>query len=299
MTVREILIQAGFRITSETSDFYRMKPLHRESGNDTCLSVSKKTGYFTDFGTNESGPLKKLIRLTTGGDITFEPVRETVDDLKEELQITFNQEEIKALLPSYQFYNKRGISNETLALFKSGFCQGGKLYNRFVFPIINPDGVIVGLSGRSVLSQQNEKWIKWKHLGRKNKWIYPYLWSASHIRDKSEIIIVESIGNMLALWEAGYKHTLVCFGTSLSKDLLACILAASPSRIILALDNDDKSNGTNPGQEASCKIRKELEKWFDTSKICSKVTPIGQDLSDLWRSGGQKSIDNWYVSSLG
>lgn len=290
MSVKEILQNAGFRIVLETADYYRMKPLHRKCSTNTCLSVSKKTGSFTDFGSNERGSLEHLIRLTTGGKIDFEPTPNDLDDLKEEISISFNKEEIKALLPSYSFYNKKGISNETLALFQGGFCQGGKMYNRFVFPIINPNEELVGLSGRNILPKKDDKWIKWKHLGKKGKWLYPLKWSSPDIHKSKEIILVESIGNMLALWEAGYHQVLICFGTAMSKELLSAIIGANPSRVILALDTDTN----NAGQKGSAKIHAELIKWFDKSKICVKIPPIGQDLGDLWQHGGQRAIDEWY-----
>lgn len=291
MQVKDILISAGFKINSETSSHYRTRPLHRDSDNLTCLSVSKKTGYWNDFVTSESGSLSKLIKLTTGGTIDFEPEIDHLDDFKKDIPIVFNQEEIKALLPSYGFYNKKGISNETLKLFRSGFCQGGKMYGRYVFPIISPDGSLVGLSGRTLFPKTDESWIKWRHLGKRNSWLYPLLWSKEAISTKKEVILVESIGNMLALWEAGYQHVLVCFGTSMSKALLAALIGLNPNRIILAMDNDP---GANPGQKASDKIRVELEKFFDKSKICGKLTDKGMDIGDLWAKDGQQGIDSWY-----
>ena len=286
MTVREILQNAGFTILHDGPDFIRVRPLHRDGRDNNSLSVSKRNGGYRDFVTGETGTLAQLIKRSTGG--TVENIdSESENELKEDLKKAMR--EITPLFPSYSFYTKKGISPKTLELFQSGFCQWDKMYNRFVFPIYNPDNSLVGYSGRRVDNKPGVP--KWKNIGEKRKWVYPFLWNKKHINSAREIILVESIGNMLALWEAGIKNSLICFGTSLSKDLLATIIAANPNRIILGFDNDA---GSNPGQSASAKIKAELEKWFDKSKICSKVPPVGLDLSDLFSSGGKDAILNWY-----
>jgi hypothetical protein len=263
-----------------------MKPLHRVAKTD-CLSVSVRSGRFHDFATGDSGPLEKLIRMTNGGSIEFAPEKDVVAELKDE--VVPEVRDIGPLFPSYSFYNKRGISNKTLETFQAGFCQGDKMYNRFVFPIYNPDNSLVGYAGRRV--DGNDKAMKWKIVGKKNLWVYPVLWNAGSIKKSKEIIVVESIGNMLALWEAGLKHSIICFGTSCSKALLSTIISFNPKRIILGFDNDE---GANPGQTARVKMQNELEKWFDKSKICTKLTPVGRDLSDIWAQEKINGIKNWY-----
>lgn len=285
--VRSILEEAGFRIVSESGGFYRMLPLHRDSKNVTSLSVNKETGFFRDFVTDERGSLQKLIKISTGNDLKFEPEFRSSSNLKKELP--FNPAGcVTSLFPSYSFYNKKNISDATLSTFQSGFCQGGKMYARYTFPIINPDDSLMGYAGRAILP--NPK--KWKNIGPTSKWLYPLKWSKEFILAAKEVILVESIGNMLALWAAGYKQVLVCFGTSMSKSVLSALIELSPTRIILAMDNDD--NELNPGATAAARHRKELEKWFDKSKICDKLPPLGVDLSSLYEQQGKKAIDAWY-----
>lgn len=288
MTIKDILLSAGYRITMETGEYYKMRPLYRQSSSNNALSVNKKTGHFTDFVTGEKGSIEKLIRLTTGGSIEFEPEVNKIDDLKEEVQIRFNKEEIKALLPSYGFYNKRGISDETLKTFQSGYCSYGKMNDRYVFPILNPDGELVGLNGRAMRESTSPNWIKWKILGRRTSFVYPLYFNKEYIQQSRKLILVESTGNMLALWESGIRNTLVTFGTSISKKLLAAILSLNPLEIVVSMDNDEKNN--NPGQKASDKIVKELEKWFDKSQIKVKVSPLGLDWGDVLKSQGRESL---------
>ncbi len=296
MSIREALQQIGYKIELETSDFYRMRPLYRDSSTNTCLAVNKKTGWFTDWVTSQSGSFKDLVAITTGQknyEVTFDTNH--TDELKEEIMETF---QLDHLLPSYSFYNKRGISDETLKIFKGGFCNGGKMYNRFVFPIINPDGQIVGQSGRTIMPEPKDEfskksWIKWKHLGKKNKWVYPYYFNKDELIKSKQVILTESHGNMLALWEAGIKNSLIVFGTSLSKDLLASILEINPRKIIIAMDNDSKKDGSNPGLSGAQKIYQKLELWFDKSTIELRLPPLGKDIGDMLM-GSKESVQKLY-----
>lgn len=301
--VKSILIDAGFKIVMEANGWYRMKPLHRSSSTDTALAVHSKTGHFKDWGTDEKGTLEKLIRMTTGELVNFDaPPPVKVEDLKEEIQIKINKEEIKALLPAYGFYKKRGISEETLKTFQSGYCSYGKMNDRYVFPIINPDGNLVGLSGRNMRAMPSDpekakRYIKWKHLNPSKNFVFPYYYNKDEIAKQRKIILVESIGNMLALWEAGIRYSLVTFGLNLSKSLLSTIISANPEKIILSYDNDLDSKRNN-GQRASEKIEKELKKWFDSEQICSIVDADGLDLGEVLEKKGRECLIKMFNNSL-
>ena len=47
--IKEMLLDLGYSNITEDGLYYRMKPIYRESGNNTVLSVRKDTGYFIDF----------------------------------------------------------------------------------------------------------------------------------------------------------------------------------------------------------------------------------------------------------
>lgn len=297
-SVKEILIDAGFRIIMEANGWYRMKPIYRPSSTDTALAVNSQTGKFLDWGTGQKGELKELVKLATGELINFESFVQK-EQLKDDIEIKFNKEEIKALLPAYGYYNNRGISTETLKFFQSGYCSYGKMNDRYVFPIVNPDAELVGLSGRNLRKPSLDKeraksYIKWKHLGSSKNFIYPYYYNSQEIKKECKIILVESIGNMIALWEAGVKYALVTFGLNLSKKLLSTIISASPSKIILSYDNDIDGKSNN-GQNASAKIEKEIRKWFDNDQVCSIVDSDGLDLGDVLEKKGENSLRKMFL----
>lgn len=267
--VRDMLQDMGYHITCENGEFARMRPLYRDSDNDTVLSVNLRTGQFKDFKTGLSGTIQYLARITTGEELPdFEPA--TQKDMSLEFPIKFNKEIIKTLLPSYNFYNKKGISIETLKFFDSGLCTEGRLSDRIVFPIFHSNGELRGLSGRDATGK---KTIKWKHLGRGTSWDYPYFYVKDFIKD--EVFLVESIGDMLALFEAGIKNVLVLFGVSIKKELLCRLLSMNLKKIFITTNIDENK----VGQEAALKLKSELEKWFGSNKIHIKHPP--EEFNDL------------------
>ena len=97
-----------------------------------------------------------------------------------------------------------------------------KLYNRYVFPIWDTNtSRVLGFTGRDI---SNKHPLKWKILGKKSDWLYPFFCNKKYIKETNQIILVESIGDMLALWENGIMNSIVTFGTecvSTDKKLIA------------------------------------------------------------------------------
>ena len=50
--VKEVLLSVGYSNIVEDAKTYRMRPIYRESNNNTVLSVKKDTGHFIDFSKN-------------------------------------------------------------------------------------------------------------------------------------------------------------------------------------------------------------------------------------------------------
>jgi hypothetical protein len=79
----------------------------------------------------------------------------------------YNESMLDGLVKDHSYWFKRGIKEETVAEFKGGTAKKGNMINRYVFPIYNPSGKIVGFSGRSLIDSNRSDFIKWKHLGDK------------------------------------------------------------------------------------------------------------------------------------
>lgn len=270
--IRETLIDLGYSIVQESDDYFRMKPLYRESKTETALSVNKTTGQFYDFATQQKGSLKQLIKLTTGESVDVQ-IDQVATVQKEKIDQVFSESILETLFPSYSYFNKRGISSETLKEFKGGLATNGKMYGRFVFPIFRPDGKINGFTGRDVTN--NSKRVKWKHLGRTNRWVYPLFFNRKYI--EKDLIIVESIGDMLSLWEAGVRNTLVIFGSYLNKEPLKTILGLGLNRVIISTNNDEN----NAGQESAKKIAEKLNPWFPKENVLIKLPTNKNDFGEM------------------
>jgi Toprim-like len=189
----------------------------------------------------------------------FKAFNDTEDPFTKSVKYYSNDDIVDLKRDSF-YWGKRGVSQETLDVFEGGVCKTGKMYQRYVFPIFNARKKIQGFSGRDITGQSR---IKWKHIGRKNEWAYPFIFNHQIIREKRELILVESIGDMLSLWQSGIKNTGVTFGTEAGGGLLKAIIRLDPKRIILATNNDDN----RAGQKAATKIQSTLVHFFDPAQL--------------------------------
>src|SRR5579872_847092 len=229
--IKDVLISLGY-VTRDFGKSWRCKPLYRESDNNTSLSINKENGRWIDFGTAQTGNFHSLVQLTLG--------LKSPDEAKEMLKNNFNftpvytnqEPQIKQvkkfpsdllvkLLRDNSYWNNRKISNVTLDTFKGGVSTAGKMKDRYVFPVFDPDGALIGATGRSLIPNPT---IKWKIIGPKMEFVYPLFANKSEIRALKRVILVESIGDMLSLWEAGVKNVLVCFGIEIGIGLLNGLL---------------------------------------------------------------------------
>lgn len=197
--------------------------------------LEDKAKYYTGFNNDAEDPFNKSAKYYSNDDLV---------DLKQD----------------YSYWNNRGVSDETLKVFGGGLCATGKMYQRYVFPIFDSRKKIQGFSGRDVTGKSK---IKWKHIGRKNEWAYPFIFTHQFIKETKQLILIESIGDMLSLWESGIKNTGITFGTEAGGGLLKAIIRLDPDQIIVATNNDENK----AGQKAATKIRSTLVEFFDPAQI--------------------------------
>ena len=275
-SIENILIELGYNLSSEGSRYWRARPIYRSSQNSTSLRIYKDTGFFVDFSANISGSFEELINLSLGlknikeakswlQNRNFESNSIVFHKPKISMVPTFNDDYPSTLQKNYYFFNKRGITDETLKNFECGVDMTGKMNNRFVFVIRDEEGKIIGLVGRDLLSRGT----KWKNMGKKSKWLFPDI-ALPYIKDKKEVILVESIGDMLALWEAGIKNTMVIFGVRLSNELANLLACLNLKNIIIATNNDSIKE-ENWGAKAAQGIHKKLCNLVDESILTIKL----------------------------
>lgn len=280
-SVRDVLINIGY----DPKDFgstFRAKPLYRDSNNNTSLIIDKETGKWHDFGTNQGGDLQQLIKVSLG--ISSEEelskylagyVPTTQKHVKIEQQKIYPKELLVKLKKDYSYWEGRGVSKETLELLQGGIADNGKMANRYVFPIFNSQDELVGFCGRS-LSKCPE--IKWKILGAKSNWCYPLKINKSIIAESGEVILLESLGDFLSLWEAGIKNSIVCFGVEVSSTIISSLIKLDVKKIILGFNNDIGNNEV--GNKAAQRAKDKLSSYFDEDQI-QIALPVKKDFGEM------------------
>jgi len=285
---REILEDMGYSNILDNGKELRTKPIYRESSSGTVLSVRKDTGHFIDFSKQISGSFHDLVKLSLGlksfteanNYLTDRGVSSEKTIRKPEVNSTriFPHSYLSKFVPDHSYWTNRGISPETLRLFQGGVVQSGTMANRYVFPIFNSREELVGISGRCILNGQSKARPKWKHRGAKAKWRYPLQANYQHLKGEGEVFLVESIGDMLAMWEGGIKNSIVTFGLDVSTALIQLFLKIDPDKIYISFNNDESNN--RAGNKAAEKAKLKLNNYFDKNQISINL-PDKKDFGEM------------------
>jgi hypothetical protein len=286
LNVFQVLTDLGYKLKDHGKE-YRARPLYRDSDNDTVLKIEKNSGNWFDFKQNISGDLNSLVKLTLKLDDVDEAkqwlknknfISQIASDVEKPLiksAKSFDINILDRLENRHDYWINRNITQETISQFKGGVAHAGKMKNRYVFPIFNLKNNIIGFSGRDVT---NISKIKWKHLGEKSDFLYPLFLNHSILQEQREIILVESVGDMLNLWQSGIKNVLVTFGTSLSLPILNQMLKLDIKKIYISLNND--SNKNMAGNIGADKIHSRLKRYFDQRQL-KIALPIKKDFGEM------------------
>lgn len=131
-------------------------------------------------------------------------------------------------LKDHEYFLNRNYTKETLDDFQCGFVEsGGYMANRIVFPVLDLSENIVGFTGRTIYDECDKcgkfhmkedscdtrrktesKWIKSKKFPTDSV-IYNLYRARFPALEKSELIIVEGIPDVMRLYQIGV-HNVVC-----------------------------------------------------------------------------------------
>lgn len=194
----------------------------------------------------------------------------------------YTEQLIKRLLKT-DFYLKRGFSQATVDAFEHGKAEAHTMKGRIVFPIRDEKGFARGFSGRwagKEVKDEKGKTIcvtatgvkvpKWKHTSF-NKTNYCYRMKEAKPFCKDELIIVESIGNVMRFYDAGFKNCVACMGSFISV-MQAEQIIKNTKTVILAFDND------KAGHKAEKQSRELLEAIVNLKTIWP---PEGKDWAEI------------------
>lgn len=286
---KNTLISLGYSL-QDRGDYWQTSALFRRGDNKTAIQIWKDSGVWKDYVENSAFmPFNKLVQLTLGStdielinqslQFSSDPLLHSNNYIKTyiEMEKTYPESCLDRLLPHFTFYEKKGISTEILKQFKCGLSTEGKMYQRIIFPIYNLQNQIHGFSGRDTSKYKDRP--KWKHVGIKTKWIYPHHLSEPYISSSKEVILVESIGDVLNLYQNGIYNVLCCFGTMASPSVCSYLSAFNIDKVIIAFNNDHGKE-LNAGLEGSIKTFYRLLNMFDYKKIVIHL-PLKNDFGDM------------------
>lgn len=304
MHIKSVLEEIGYEI-KDYGYYYSTRAVYRD-GNDPTSLVIYPNGLCVDFVTAEKFSVEMLVARTlglktkeqaqqyltkkscfVGADVHFNPVILTLK--------TYPLDTLKLLLPDHSYWVKRGIGEKTVVQFKGGVCRQGRLKNRYVIPILrqaSKDFEIIGFTGRALNPKENKRWL---HFGSKSFWVYPNFLNDKIIREKKSVILVEGIGDLLSLFEAGFNNSLSLFGVEMCKALILYLIRVCPEKIIIALNND--SGKSEAGNRASEKIKNKLTNYFDERRIQICLPQGHKDWNEVLMNKGvyelQKQFENY------
>jgi len=298
--VKEILSNLGYNL-KEYSKEYRTKPLYRDSDNENVLVIYKDTGKWIDFKENITGNLQDLVRMT----LNLQDNTEAKEWITQKLPNTqtytvykkpqikqvkcYSSDVLTKLVKDHSFWTKRNISDNTMNIFEGGILKEGRMKGRYVFPIFDKERKLIGVAGRDILNRDGKMCPKWKLVGDKINWKYPLQVNAKILLESKKVILIESIGDMLSLWEAGIKNTIVTFGINLNTSILNTLLILNPNKIYISFNND--SNKNNAGNIAAEKTKEKLLKHFDKQQI-DIVLPSKKDFGEMTK----EEILQWKIN---
>ena len=303
--IKDILDNLGYKLTDK-GKYWQTNAVFRQGDNHTALQIWKDTGVWRDYVTGtDYNNFRKLLEkhfadkgeinnLLEDKDFRYIEKRSSTAIETLESEKVYDEKLLNNLLPHYKFYNDRGISDSTLGFFKGGLATQGKMYQRFVFPIYNYYGQIHGFAGRDMISKEGRP--KWKHIGQKRNWIYPFYLPPTSacsmpesINTTKEIILVESIGDALNLHENGIFNSMVTFGLDISPKQACHLVELNLERVIVSFNNDE-DKADNRGLLGAIKTYLKLLDYLDPCKI-TICLPIKNDFGDMspadfitWRS---------------
>lgn len=289
--IKEMLYELGYSNISEYPREYRTRPIYRESDNNTVLRIDKATGRFVDFAESISGTFEDLVKLTLKMKTVGEAKKWVSSNgqsdqqtkyvvIKPEIKSPkiFNKSCLNKLVSNHIYWKNKGVPESVISQFKGGIISEGKMKNRYVFPIFDSKNRLVGVSGRYVKEIRYDSIPKWKHIGDKYAWKYPLFLNHKIIRQENSVLLVESIGDMLALWGAGIKNSIVTFGLDVSSSIMGTLLRFDLSKIYISFNNDSDKNSR--GNLAAKKTHKKLLNHFDPNQVEIKL-PTKNDFGDM------------------
>ena len=146
--------------------------------------------------------------------------------------------------------------------------------NRVLFPIINPQGKVIGFGGRAMSD------VKPKYLKRKGLYALNF---ARKERDAGRLVLVEGYMDTVSLRKHGVRGVVATLGTALTQEQAMLIKRQAPE-VWISYDGDAA------GQKAALRA---LDIFEEIDGLTTRVIdyPAGQDPDDFIRANGLEGFE--------
>ncbi|CCV64166.1 DNA primase [Alteracholeplasma palmae J233] len=163
--------------------------------------------------------------------------------------------------------------------------------SRLIFPLTNPEGKVIGFSGRTLDKNEKVKYMNSPEtpIFKKGEMLYHYNESLSEIRKTKKVILYEGFFDCIASYKAGLKNIVATMGTALTKQQ-ALLLKKVSNDIVIAYDGD------NAGQNAAIKGIDILQK--ENLRVNILEIPDKLDPDDYVKKYGATSYQSLFETNL-
>lgn len=223
-----------------------------------------------------------------------------------------------------EYLNRRGISNESIALFKLGFAPpswdrlvsalakrdanpdimiksglavaknaGGSMYDRFrnriMFPICDLRGRVVGFGGR-VIDESHPKYLNSPEtpIFNKRHILFGLNIAEKYIKETGQAVVVEGYLDAITAHAAGIQNTVASLGTAFTLEQAKALRYAH--EIVFAYDSD------GAGQKATARALEIARRQGVTIKIVN--IPDGKDPDEYIKKHGADAFKLLIANSL-
>lgn len=311
--------------TSEKTPSFTVTP---EKGVYYCFSTNKGGNVFTFLmemeGISFTEAVERLARRAgieiprSGADNEREKGREALLELYRRVSGSFHYllTEKESGKPALEYLRNRGVSDESIAVFKLGYSPASPywLYNflrrknysedflarsglftrrdpkralfadRLMFPIFSRSGDVIAFGAR-LLRGDGPKYLNSPNteIFNKSRNLYGLSQALPSIRKRGEFVLVEGYTDVIALHQAGESTGLAPLGTSFTEEQ-ASLLSRYADRAVLVFDSD------RAGMDAARKAALLCEMHELRPSIVE--LPPGSDPADLLSDGETDTLKN-------
>ena len=186
-------------------------------------------------------------------------------DIIKDFEIGFSLDKSTTLM---ELLTKKGYSYRDMVDLGLAVDNHDMYINRIMFPLYDPNGRVVGFSGRVYGDSKKNKYVNTKEtpIFKKGHCLYNYHIAKEECRKKGYVIVMEGFMDVIRASTIGFKNVVAVMGTALTTEQ-QILLKKLSFNVILCFDGDDA------GAHATLSIGNDLEKIG----IMPKVIALNND----------------------